>query len=51
MFLKNRLVSSANVMNSAIFDALTMSFIKIMNKSGAKMEHWAPHMLQIKFKS
>ena len=38
--LKNKFVSSANMMISAIFDALTMSFIKRMNKRGPKIEPW-----------
>ena len=43
--LKNRFVSSANMMNLAILYALTISFIKRMNKRGPKMEpSGTPHV-------
>ena len=43
---KNKVVLSANMMSSAIFYALTMSFIKRMNKMGLKVEPWGtPHVI------
>ena len=36
--LKNRLVSSANNINSVIFEVLTISFIEIKNSKGPKIE-------------
>ena len=42
--LKNRFVSSANMINSANFDMLAMSLIKRMNNRGPNIEPWEiPH--------
>ena len=38
--LKNRFVSSANMINSDNFDMLAMSLINIMNSRGLNMEPW-----------
>ena len=38
--LKKRFVSSANIISSAIFDTLVISFIERMNKRGPKIESW-----------
>ena len=44
--LKNRFVSSANMINSAKFDMLTMSLINRMNNRGPNIEPWGiPHAI------
>ena len=46
--LKNRLVSSANNINSVIFEVLTISFIKIRNSKETRIEpRGIPHEIGV----
>ena len=48
--LKNRLVSSANNINSVNFEVLTISFIKIKNSKGSKIHPCGtPHVIRANF--